>query len=143
MAKNKQIKSNKNSDVKKPLSNKRVYKDQKPLWSFEKFDNGFLDSKYLFSEIANKLKFFEGMTWYEIESASGGKKNGTNSHDILINDIIKDAQKRLGDLHLDNEDVIFSLRINGTLRIWGFRRENILEIIWIDDNHAIYPSNRN
>ena len=38
-----------------------------------------------------------------------------------------------------NEDYIFSLRLEGKVRIYGFRIQNYLEILWVDLNHEIYP----
>ncbi len=137
-------KSKKQSVEKKPIIAKQneSFLNDYPYWSFKKTDNTFYkwqigDAKELVSE----LKAYEGLTWNEILSASGGKKKGrgTNNHSIQISELIQEAQKRLVELNFDNEDVIFSLRISARKRLWGFRQGNILEIVWFDTNHEIYP----
>ncbi|MDU6962618.1 MAG: Hsp33 family molecular chaperone HslO, partial [Staphylococcus sp.] len=45
---------------------------------------------FIEKEIFKTLKAFEGMTWQEIDSASGGKKKGTNNHFIPFEDMIKE-----------------------------------------------------
>ena len=80
------------------------------------------------------------MTWNDIMESSGGKRkgHGSNNHHIPITNIIKEAQNRLAQLNLDEEDMMFSLRIGSKKRIWGFLRSRVFEIIWYDENHEIY-----
>lgn len=86
----------------------------------------------------DKLSSYEGMTWAEIQSASGGKTKGTNNHFAYISKLDKEAQKRAMELHLD-VDELFSLRLTGTLRLYGILENGIFSIIWYDQNHEIYP----
>ncbi|MBR1893264.1 MAG: hypothetical protein IJ815_07015 [Lachnospiraceae bacterium] len=132
-------------DARTPVSKpvEKSYLNKTPLWSFKKLDIAYHkwqveDTK----ELLTKLKDFEGLTWQEIETASGGKKkgHGSNSHSIPIYNLINEAQKRLSDINLGAEDYIFSLRINAKTRLWGFRRDEVLEIIWYDKEHEICKS---
>ena len=51
----------------------------------------------------------------------------------------KDALKRL---KIDDIDSLFSLRLDGTLRIFGIRKQNYLQILWVDQNHEVCPSKK-
>lgn len=120
------------------------YKTKNPTWSFRLLDQSypkwsFSDTEPLYSKIICKLASLEGMTWAEIESASGGKKpgHGSNSHFIPISEIDSEAQKRLRDRHMDDIDELFSLRLGGTERIWGILESSTLQVLWYDRNHEI------
>ena len=85
-----------------------AYLAKKPTWKFNKCDLSstkwsILDVKSFDRDVLYKLIAYEGMTWAEIQSASGGKSsgNGTNNHFENICDMSKDAQKRANYLHLD------------------------------------------
>ena len=66
-----------------------------------------------------------------------------NSHFISIDKLCKDAQKRLEELHLDDVEELYSLRLTGTKRLFGIRVGASLEILWYDPDHSICPSIRN
>lgn len=96
-------------------------------------------SKSFFAEkIYPKLVEFERMTWESIEKAVHGKKGKTNSHFVKVENLIKEARDRLDDLGLSDVDEIFSLRLEGEIRIYGPRKLNYMEIIWVDPGHEIY-----
>lgn len=87
-------------------------------------------------DLINKLSLFEKMTWADIK-----KSSKHSSHYIPIQNLAKEAQAELRKLNFwEYEQYIFSLRLNGTQRIWGFLYEGILDIIWYDPNHEICPS---
>jgi len=54
--------------------------------------------------------------------------------------IIKDAQKRLEELKLDDVDQLYSLRLNGRERLWGIRSNDKFSILWWDPEHQICPA---
>ena len=100
--------------------------------------------RYFFlSKIFPKLKEFEKLTWREIEDFKHGEKNKTNSHSIEVSKLCKEAQNRLKNLNMDDVDEIYSLRLEGKLRIFGLRELNCLKILWIDREHEVCPSKRN
>jgi len=85
------------------------------------------------------------MTWAEIKSASGGKRVGTNHHQIPIMDLCKDAQERLAEFNRDDIDDVFSLRLTGTIRVYGYKDGRIFRVLWYDPHHgdpkkAVCPS---
>jgi hypothetical protein len=67
---------------------------------------------------------------------------GSKSHEVNVSQISNHAQKRLSQLNLDDAEKLVSLRLTGTQRVWGIRMENILQILWWDPNHQVYPSTK-
>mgnify|MGYP001019726695 CR=1 FL=1 len=123
------------------------YRTMKPSWNL-----GFLDLSYkwsfhkvvgdnvLFRDVYSKLCFYETMTWQVILQANGGKSHGSNNHEIPIERLIPEAQKRLEELHLNDIDSLFSLRLTGKQRVWGILDGSVLKLLWLDMNHEICPS---
>lgn len=94
-----------------------------------------------FEKIYPKLKIFEANTWEEIRQYSHG--NGkSNNHNVSVKNLCKEARDRLEELGFSDRSEIYSLRLEGKVRIYGFKELNYLEIIWIDFNHEVYPTSR-
>ena len=66
-------------------------------------------------------------------------KMKSNNRPVQVGDLCEKARNRLIDLKLDDNDELYSLRLEGTIRIYGIRKENYLDIIWVDLNHEVYP----
>lgn len=107
-------------------------------WNTEEVD---LDGEYgwskvelkaLFNEIIPKLQQYESMTWGEVE--------GAESHFVDVDNCSRKAQKRLGEIDLDDLEQLFSLRIGGKKRIFGWRRESVFYVLWWDPVHRVFPS---
>lgn len=122
------------------------YLQSEPSWRFCFYDAGgkwtFTNEEF-HNDILDHLIAYERMCWKDIIQASGGKSkgNGTNNHSIQVADIIKEARDRLNEIAV-YRDELFSLRLTGKKRLWGFRVHNILNIIWYDSNHEIYPTQK-
>lgn len=91
------------------------------------------------------MKSFETMTWGEILRAAGGRREGNNSHPIPVNELTPVAQRRLGDIQLDDLDSVFSLRCTGTIRFYGIRDQRVCRLLWFDpwhgdNNRAVAPT---
>lgn len=95
---------------------------------------GRIDSNMLWDKIHSKLKSFESMTLHEITNKG--------SHNIKVNQIVKDAQKRLEEIKQADVDELFSLRLSGKERIWGIVDRNIFKILWWDPKHEICLSSK-
>ena len=79
------------------------------------------------------------MTWEDILQAKHGKQGKSSNHNVDVASLLKEARDRLEELKLTDIDYLFSLRIKGTTRIYGIRNFDVLDIIWVDNNHEIYP----
>lgn len=118
--------------------------DQAPTWSFSKCD--YLHSKWgveanakILPKIIIRLATWEGQTWQEILCDTSGRRNNTKNHPIPAYKLIKEAQHRLEEINLDDFDGLYSLTIDGGVRIWGVIIEGVFCLVWIDPNHGIYP----
>lgn len=122
------------------------WKKKKPVWRFSKFDSShpkWGSSQVNYEELEAKLVSFEKMTWQEIDSASGGRSNGTNNHFLPIGEIDSDAQVRFAELHLEEfADNLYSLRVDGKHRLIGILTEGIFEFLWNDPDHEVCRSNK-
>lgn len=101
-----------------------------------------ISSSFFMSKIYPKLRDFELRTWSEIERETTGKEGRSKHHSIDIKDLSKEAQKRLNELNINDLDCLFSLRLDGTLRVFGIRKLNYLRILWIDPDHEVCISNK-
>ncbi|SUU92201.1 Uncharacterised protein [Anaerococcus octavius] len=123
-----------------------AFYDKNPSWNLHKCDKSggswCVNHSVLNDDIYKKLSDFERMTWKEIVKQTGGPKKGTNNHFIGFKDLDKKAQNRLIKLNLVNlSDNLFSLRLNGRTRLFGFLDESgIFSILWLDKNHEVCPS---
>lgn len=95
---------------------------------------------YFMNELFPQIKSVEGCSWMDIEKATHNGKS--NSHFVNVKDLIPWAHKRLEELGHKDRDQLYSLRLKGTLRLYGIRDFTCLKIIWIDTEHKIYPSHR-
>ena len=89
-------------------------------------------SKFL--EIKEKLQNLERMTWNEILV-----QDQNRNHYVDTGQLAKEAQKQLETMKLEHDRMV-SLRLSGKERLWGIMSEGVLEIIWWDPDHKVYPS---
>lgn len=95
-----------------------------------------------FELIYPKLKEFEKMTWSQIDRQTHGRDGKSSNHNDKIEDLGIKAKKRLSELGYTDYTEIYSLRLGGLERIFGFREKNYLDIIWIDLSHSVYPPHK-
>ena len=112
-----------------------------PVEIVERIENEIICNVFT-EKIYPKLLQFETMTWDEIRQQNHGNKGKSSNHNIDINILNPAAKERLKILKFDDSDKIYSLRLGGTVRIFGFKKLNYLDIIWIDLNHEICPSQK-
>lgn len=144
MTKKHSIKIDKKLDISskrtpKIVENPDSYFSKHPSWNFSKIDleheKWKLSNSDFFCEILPKLINFESRKWQDIIS---DKKH---NHWINTDKLVKEAQERLIKLNL-YYDQLFSLRLTGTLRLFGYIEDGVYYIIWYDANHEICPSNK-
>ena len=117
-------------------------------FSFRKYDASApwantADSRPTVDSIFSNLRGYEGMTWGNVMQASGGRRHGTNSHHIPVNELSKEAMQRLAYINLE-EGELFSLRLQGAVRLFGTiePKNGCMFVIWYDPRHAVCPSVR-
>lgn len=76
------------------------------------------------------------MTWAEISQVAGDRRRGNNHHHIGVEDLTREAQKRLSEINQDDVDGIFSFRLAGRKRIYGIREGRVLKLLWYDPFHG-------
>ncbi len=132
-----------NSGKPKIAANPDGHDKQKVSWQFARADlqhdkwGWHLLSHQDFVDmfLQGALPNLETQTWAEL-------KSGKQHHSIEVQSLCKDAQRRLEELQLDDQDEVFSLRLSGQHRIFGFREGAALKILWNDPLHEICPSNK-
>lgn len=144
MAKKRKIKIDYSIDIslnKQPKNreNPNGYFNWHPSWNFSRCDFNHekwsINNSDIFNDIIPKLISFEQRKWGDIIN------DEKHNHWIECKDFVKSAQKRLSELKLF-QDTLFSLRLTGTLRLFGYIENGIYYIIWFDPNHEICPSNK-
>ncbi len=135
---------------KKPTLNKRIpdlsdsvnFNRCRPCWVLETFDvdgpwgKCNFEKDQFWNDILPKLRGFETQTWGEI--LYDKKRN----HSVLTSQIAPEAQKRLLEITMDDNDELFRFRLNGEQRLWGIREQNVFKILWWDPRHKVYPSQK-
>ena len=129
------IQKEKAENTKSPntVEDPNAYLTKNPVWAFQKCDLDYekwsvKSCNSFYDDIVDKLRSYEGLTWAEIQSASGGKSKGTNNHFEFISDMTREAQKRAEQIHLD-VDQLFSLRLTGEMRLYGILELGVFYII--------------
>jgi len=115
------------------------YHTRNPSWRFSKME--FCDpfgwhvlNAATISDIRDKLKHFETMTWAQI-LIEAKKRN----HTVSTSDLDAPARKRLRESGEEAEELV-SLHLTGKQRVWGILREGVLHLLWWDPEHHVCPS---
>lgn len=130
--------------------NPSSYDNQRISWQFSRLDHehdrwgwGRLEAQQCWELFTSgQLHHIESMTWQQLKSAAGGRNGGTNSHSIPVENLSPDAQRRLSELKLDDQDAVFSLRLTGKLRVIGFQAGSAFRVLWYDPEHEVCVSNK-
>ena len=115
-----------------------------PVFSFCRYDAKTpwaesVSGKSTVDGIFENLRGIEGLRWSEICQALGGRTKGTNSHYIEVFKMSEAARRRAEEIRLD-ENELFSLRLQGTVRLWGIvEPDGRFFVIWFDPDHLVYP----
>lgn len=125
---------------KKAVVGEHVFDDGHPLaWRFGRPDRGGpfawnMAAGEKFHEVMHKLFEFEDKNWNEI--TAGG------SHPIPVERLCAEARARLVEIQRDDLDELLSLRLTGPNRVWCVRNGHILRPLWWDENHKVYPTEK-
>ena len=85
------------------------------------------------------LKHPKSTKWGTLELELYGKKNKTKHHHIPVTALNEEIQLRWQEIELDYSEV-FTFRISGKQRIFGYRIKNKYFIVWWDPKHELIPS---
>lgn len=129
-------------------ANPNSYDNQRISWQFARLDHHH--DRWGWSRLqatecwelftTGQLFHIESMTWQELKRAAGGRANGTNHHKIPVGELSMDAQRRLAELSLDDQDDVFSLRLTGKIRVIGFQAGSAFRVLWYDPEHEVCVS---
>lgn len=89
-------------------------------------------SEQFVKHIIPKLHNLESMTWGTLEGPTG-------CHFVEIKDLCGKARERIVRLGKDETGRLFSVRVTGKMRVWGFRDGAILRVLWWDPEHTVWP----
>jgi len=96
-------------------------------FGWHELDRSTLDS------IRKRLVSLESSTWKEILI----DQNHWN-HEVPRARLTKEAQERLTALALDDQEYFVSLRLTWKERIWGFKSDDALTLLWWDPAHDVW-----
>jgi hypothetical protein len=106
------------------------------------FGWGVTDPVMLLTDIIPKLQKLETQTWDEVE-----RQSQNHSHFVDNSKLSSEARKRLETIKdfleergMNGADSLFSLRLEAKRRVWGVRQGAVLQILWYDPEHQVYPT---
>jgi len=86
-------------------------------------------------EISDKLDYFRGWNWRDIERSNNGTSCGVMQiKDLDVREMI---HRHFEAINID-DDVLYKIEIAGRHRVWGIRRESVFYLIWSDEEHRFY-----
>jgi len=80
-----------------------------------------------------KLSPFKTMTWADLVNSPHNKR-------IPVEHLSPDAQNRLIERRLDDQDDVWELRLGGRQRAWGYRVGDVMHLLWWDPEHEVCPA---
>jgi hypothetical protein len=123
---------------------------QHPLWRLSLLDlehvegwSWAIDEASL-RKIVAFLAEMERLTWKEVRAQlTGGRRRGAKHKYIPADHLCPTAQRRLGELELDDFDEMFRFRLGNFERLWGVIRDGVFYAIWWDPRHQVCPGKDN
>jgi hypothetical protein len=124
--------------------------DARPSWGFQILDHEVTGSwswgidQPRLMEIMSFLSQMEKRTWSEIRrDMAGGNRRRDEKHKFIpVGHLCKEAQDRLADIELDDQDQLFRFRLGSLKRLWGIilPDDHMFYLLWWDENHEVCPS---
>jgi len=121
------------------LENPKGYQNQFVAWHFRSMDNGGdwpCDCRII-GGLIPLLAAYENMTWNEATSRH-------HTHPISVKGLCDKAKNRLIKIGFEDAETLYQFEMSGkgARRLWGLRIQNILQILWWDPKHTVYPIRR-
>lgn len=113
-----------------------THKDVNDSWSWG-LDRAQLDSDFT-DIIKPYLEHPKNTKWGKLMGERYGRKNKTKHHHMYVTGIQEEVQDRWKYLELEHPE-LFTFRMSGKERIWGYRNFNKFFIVWWDPKHQLIP----
>lgn len=85
------------------------------------------------SKYRDRLLSFEGKSFQDIEKEAGSSHSWPDTSKLN-----KKFQEHLARKKIDSE-ALWQLELDGKARLFGVRVLNVFKVIWLDENHSVYP----
>jgi hypothetical protein len=133
------LKADQSQSEKIPRAEKQDDSESKTVqWCFRLFDHskdwrsGSIDHVG-FCEVGGHFKDYSQRTWSEIRA------RGDRDHPISCGKLRTEVVNRLKELKLDDVDEIWSFHFSARSRLWGVKLGHIMQVLWWDPDHQVYP----
>ena len=95
-------------------------------------------------DLLELLGSLQESTWKQVKDLRFNSKNKSRQlhHSEKVTVICKEAQERLDQIGLGDQEELYRLRHGNTVRVWGYRNGTIFYILWYDRNHKVYPQEK-
>lgn len=90
---------------------------------------------------AKWLQVMKSLADYETQKLRtiwGSTDNGCRIYEL--DDAHDNIVKRIMDLDRTDETAVRTLRVGGPVRVYGFLREHVFHVLWLDPLHEMWPS---
>ena len=117
-----------------------------PVWAFDKID---VEGVFAFTPprvdaklVLEKLVSYSSMTWQQILQQTHDNSKSKNHPLENLYCLSDKALERIKKKKFSDEDLekLFSLALNNTVRLIGFREGAIFQIVWYDAEHEFATS---
>ena len=123
----------------------------RPGWAFQLVDHDYSGGSWSWDVDRRKLlgimgflQEMEKKTWGEIraEMTGGFGRRGEKHKYMDVQSLCPEAQRRLTDIELDDQDRLFRFRLGNLERLWGIvlPDDHIFYALWWDPSHKVCPS---
>lgn len=107
-------------------------------WRFNAVDKG---GPFAWAKLSDALQhklLIEKLAEFETMNEASLGSNGC--HFIPTTSLCKEAQARLVEIELDDLDELYSMRVNGKVRVHCVHRPQYMRLLWYDPEHKVCPS---
>ena len=111
-----------------------------PTWRFKYIDReNWTWDKVLWDELIPVLQDLEAKTWDQIHRLTREKEKHSF---VPIENLPQSTVQQLERRQLDDVPQLFSIRVRGGIRAWGFQIDKICFLLWWDPKKTVYPTSR-
>lgn len=119
------------------------------VWKFDEID---INGDFAFdvnrddfneNEVFSKILSYSKMTWGQIKEHK--HDNGKPKHHFLtdLTKLSEQAEERIkAKQFMDRTEYLYSLALTNTMRLIGFRNNDIFSVVWYDPHHKFCPSHK-